>query len=624
MNNPQGKSLEEVNQSVNTTQAVGPFRKFLAFAGPAYMVSVGYMDPGNWATDIAGGSKFGYSLLWVLLMSNLIALLLQSHCARLGIVAGKDLAQASRETYPRFINIFLYTLAEIAIAACDLAEVIGMAIGLQLLFKIPLLAGVCITVLDTFLLLFLLNFGIRKLEAIVIFFVVLIGLSFFAELVFSKPSFTGIIHGLVPSLQSREALEIAIGIIGATVMPHNLYLHSSLVQTRKFERNDAGIRKAIRYNVIDSAFALNAALFVNAAILILAASTFHARGYTNVEDIKDAHQLLAPLLGTVLAPILFAVALLASGQSSTITGTLAGQIVMEGYLSLRIQPWLRRLITRVLAIGPAIVILTVYGENKTVDLLVFSQIVLSMQLGFAVVPLIHFVSDKKRMGIYAIKPLAKVLSWISALTIIGLNISYLFGIFAKGLESPGLRYWMVFLIIPVSVFSFVILLYIIFQPYVSRKRAIRKIKPHGEVRELEFSLPAPAKRIAIAVDFSSSDNKGIAKAIQMGNVDAEYFLIHVVETATAMVFGKEAKDLESEEDKIHLEEYSVQINSKGFKTTSLLGFGNPKLEIPKLVNECNADLLVMGAHGHTTLKDMIFGTTVEGVRHKINCPLLIV
>ncbi|MBC7861964.1 MAG: Nramp family divalent metal transporter, partial [Bacteroidia bacterium] len=350
-----GKSLEEVNQSVNTTKAVGGVRKFLAFAGPAYMVSVGYMDPGNWATDIAGGAKFGYSLIWVLVMSNLIALLLQSHCARLGIVAGKDLAQASRETYSKFVNGFLYILAEIAIAACDLAEVIGMAIGLKLLFDIPLLAGVCITVLDTFLLLFLLNYGIRKLEAIIIFLVALIGLSFLAELIFVHPSMSGIASGLIPKLENSDALKIAIGIIGATVMPHNLYLHSSLVQTRKFERTDIGIKKAIKYNVIDSAIALNAALFVNAAILILAAAAFHTSGHQDVEKIEDAHKLLAPLLGTVAAPILFAIALLASGQSSTITGTLAGQIIMEGYLNLRIQPWLRRLITRALAIGPAMI-----------------------------------------------------------------------------------------------------------------------------------------------------------------------------------------------------------------------------------------------------------------------------
>ncbi len=323
------------------------------------------MDPGNWATDIAGGSQFGYALLWVLLMSNIMALLLQSFSARLGIVTQRDLAQASRETYSKFINYIFYFLAEIAIAACDLAEVLGMAIGINLLFDIPLIEGVFITVLDTFLLLFLINKGIRKMEAFIIALVMVIGVSFIFEMIFAQPEMDKVIYGLIPSMPSQAALYIAIGIIGATVMPHNLYLHSSLVQTRKFDRTQAGIKQAIKYNFIDSAIALNLAFFVNAAILILAAATFYKNGKFDVAEIQDAHQFLEPLLGTKWAPILFAVALIAAGQSSTVTGTLAGQIVMEGYLNLRIQPWVRRIITRLIAIVPAVIVITIFGESVT-------------------------------------------------------------------------------------------------------------------------------------------------------------------------------------------------------------------------------------------------------------------
>ena len=392
------KSLEEVNQSVATEHKKTGFRKILAFLGPAYLVSVGYMDPGNWATDIAGGSQFGYTLVWVLLMSNLMALLLQSLSARLGIVTQRDLAQASRETYSKYINYILYFLAEIAIAACDLAEVLGMAIGINLLFGIPLFEGVLITVLDTFLLLFLINKGIRKMEAFIIVLVAIIGLSFIFEMIFAQPEVPKILAGLIPSIPNSAALYIAIGIIGATVMPHNLYLHSSLVQTRKFDRSPAGIKQALKYNLIDSTIALNLAFFVNAAILILAAATFHKNGMFEVAEIQDAHQFLEPLLGTKWAPILFAVALIAAGQSSTVTGTLAGQIVMEGYLHLRIQPWVRRILTRLIAIVPALIVISIYGESVTGKLLVLSQVILSLQLGFAIIPLIHFVCDKSNMN----------------------------------------------------------------------------------------------------------------------------------------------------------------------------------------------------------------------------------
>jgi len=415
-------SLSEVNQSVDTTRVKTGWRKAIAIFGPAYMVSVGYMDPGNWATDIAGGSKFGYQLIWVLLMSNLMALLLQSLSARLGIVRQVDLAQANRQTYPKSINFMFYLLAEIAIAATDLAEIIGMAIGIQLLTGLPLIWGVILTVADTFLFLLLQRWGIRKMEAFIIALVGIIGLSFLIEMFIAQPHLGEVAQGFVPRLQNEEALYIAIGIIGATVMPHNLYLHSALVQTRKINRDEKSIRKVIKYNFIDSAIALNLAFFVNAFILILAATVFFKAGKTDIAEIRQAHELLAPMLGTNLAPILFAVALIAAGQSSTITGTLAGQIVMEGYLQLHITPWLRRLITRLIAVIPAVAVILINGENNIDDLLIFSQVILSLQLGFAIIPLIHFTSDKKTMGIFAIKPLIIVLASLITAVLVYLNI----------------------------------------------------------------------------------------------------------------------------------------------------------------------------------------------------------
>jgi manganese transport protein len=380
------------------------------------------MDPGNWATDIAGGSKFGYQLIWVLLMSNLMALLLQSLSARLGVVRQMDLAQANRMTYPKGINFIFYLLAEVAIAATDLAEIIGMAIGIQLLTGLPLIWGVLLTVADTFLFLLLQRWGIRKMEAFIIALVGIIGLSFLTEMFIAKPDLGEVALGFIPSLQNEEALYIAIGIIGATVMPHNLYLHSALVQTRKISRDEKGIKKVLKYNFIDSAIALNMAFFVNAFILILAGTVFYKSGRTDVAEIKQAHELLSPMLGTNLAPTLFAIALIAAGQSSTITGTLAGQIVMEGYLQLHIRPWLRRLITRLIAVIPAVAVILINGENNIDDLLILSQVILSLQLGFAIIPLIHFTSDKKSMGVFAIKPFVIILAAIITAVLVYLNI----------------------------------------------------------------------------------------------------------------------------------------------------------------------------------------------------------
>jgi len=620
-------SLSEVNASVPVPGNTGFFKKLLAFVGPAYLISVGYMDPGNWATDIAGGSQFGYTLIWVLLMSNLMALLLQSLSARLGIVRGMDLAQVSRETYPPIINGALYFLAEIAIAACDLAEVLGMAIGLQLLFGLPLTWGVCISVLDTFLLLFLLNFGMRKMEAFIITLVGIIGISFFAEMVFAQPSIGDIASGFIPNIPNDTALYIAIGIIGATVMPHNLYLHSSLVQTRNFERNAPEIKKAIKYNFIDTAIALNLALFVNAAILILAASVFFKNGMFEVAEIQDAHKMLEPLLGTNLAPMLFAVALIAAGQSSTITGTLAGQIVMEGYLNLRIQPWIRRLITRIIAIIPALLTITILGEGSTGKLLVFSQVILSLQLGFAIIPLIHFVSDKKKMGDFVIATWVKVLAWLSAVIIVSLNAKLVFQQIVDWSNSPDVSPMVIdFVVIPVAVIAALLLLYTTFAPLIKAKIITKSPVPHGEFKEIGLTALKPTvyKKIAVAIDFSDADQKTLAHAVSQGGKNAEYLLIHVVETPLAFVFGKETSDFETRSDTANMEQYVQNLKTSGYNARFAIGFGKPKYAISTKTNEFGADLLVMGAHGHHLLKDLFFGTTIEGVRHMVSIPVLVV
>lgn len=626
MNQKNSNSLEEVHESVTIIQNTSVWKKVLAFFGPAYMISVGYMDPGNWATDIAGGSQFGYQLLWVLLMSNIMALLLQSLSARLGIVSRRDLAQASRETYSKGINYFLYGLAEIAIAACDLAEVLGMAIGLQLLFDIPLLWGVSITMLDTFLLLFLLNKGIKKMEAFIIALIAIIGMSFLAEMFFAKPDIAQVAAGLIPSIPNSAALYIAIGIIGATVMPHNLYLHSSLVQTRKFERTFKGIKQAIRYNFVDSFIALNLAFFVNAAILILAAATFFDNGLHEIADIQDAHKMLEPLLGTSWASVLFALALIAAGQSSTITGTLAGQIVMEGYLNLRIQPWVRRIVTRLIAILPAFLTILYFGEESTGKLLLFSQVVLSLQLGFAIVPLIHFVSDKRKMGEFAIGKFTKTASWVIALVIVSLNAKLVYDEISTWVTESENPIYIWALVVPVALAALFLLLYIIVEPFVQKKKRSAKLVPHiNEVIVNERPGVLVYKNIAIALDFSTTDSKSISSALQMGGKEAHYTLIHIVETVGAMVYGDQANDFETSSDKDYLDKYKLALEEKGYTVSTRLNFGSPKQQIPLIINESgDFDILILGAHGHSWFKDIVLGTTVNAVRHKIKIPLLII
>ncbi|HEU4858558.1 MAG TPA: Nramp family divalent metal transporter [Chitinophagaceae bacterium] len=616
-------SLSEVHQTVDTTSTRRPgWRRILSFFGPAYLVSVGYMDPGNWATDLAGGSQFGYKLIWVLLMSNMMALLLQSLSARLGIVRGRDLAQANRETYPRYINYALYGLAEIAIAATDLAEILGMAIGLQLLTGLPLIWGVLITVLDTFLFLLLQRLGMRKMEAFIISLVAIIGASFLVEIILAKPDFGEVATGFIPGSLSPSELYIAIGIIGATVMPHNLYLHSALVQTRKIKRDHGGIKKALKLNFIDSAVALNLAFFVNAAILVLAATVFFKTGRTDVAEIKVAHELLQPFLGTELAPILFAVALIASGQSSTITGTLAGQIVMEGYLQLRIAPWVRRLMTRLIAVIPAVIVILVNGEENIDSLLVLSQVILSLQLGFAVIPLIHFTSDKRSMGKYAIKPLIIVLASAIAAVLVYLNIRMVVQQATEYFATSDSILWKTIIIIAGALFVSLLLIAII---YPLRKRKEKHLKEiHAEPGNIDAASIPTYDKIAVAIDFSANDPKLIAHAIGQAKNNTSFILIHVVESVSATIYGNESDDLETRKDKEKLNAYVSQLIAKGFIAEGILGFKHRSREIVRIVKESNADMLVIGAHGHSGLKDIIYGETTNAVRHELSIPVLVV
>jgi manganese transport protein len=422
-------SLPEVFASVRVPKTTSFWRKLLAFVGPGLMVSVGYMDPGNWATDLAGGAQFGYLLLSVILISNFMAIMLQHLSLKLGIATGRDLAQACRDHYSRPVGFVLWILCEIAIAACDLAEVIGAAIALNLLFGIPLIVGVLLTAFDVIVVLLLQSRGFRVIESMVAGLIFIIGACFAYEIIISQPSFAGILGGLLPSPQivaNPDALYIAIGILGATVMPHNLYLHSSIVQTRNFERNDEGKQAAIKFATIDSTIALLLAFFINAAILILSAASFHGTPNSDIADISDAYKLLSPTLGVPVASTLFAVALLASGQNSTLTGTLAGQIVMEGFLNIRLRPWLRRLLTRAIAIVPAVIVTALYGERGTGELLILSQVILSLQLSFAVVPLVMFTSDKIKMGRFVNPRWLRVLAWLVTGVIVSLNVFLLF------------------------------------------------------------------------------------------------------------------------------------------------------------------------------------------------------
>jgi manganese transport protein len=498
-----------------------------------------------------------------------------------------------------------------------------MAIGIYLLTGLPLIWGTVITVLDTFLFLILQRYGIRKMEAFIISLVAIIGCSFLIEILIARPDMGEVVKGFIPTQLNDASLYIAVGIIGATVMPHNLYLHSALVQTRKISTDYKGIKRALKYNLIDSTIALNAAFFVNAAILVLAASVFFTSGNTGVARIEDAHQLLQPLLGSRLAPVLFAVALIAAGQSSTLTGTLAGQIVMEGYLQLRINPWLRRLLTRLIAIVPAVVTILLYGDEKIDDLLVFSQVVLSLQLGFAIIPLIHFVSDKAAMGEFAIKTYVKIAAWAVAIVLVYLNVQLVADESMEIFRSDAAWYWKALLTAAILVFVWLFLM-MTFLPLVKRYRKKHPHTLHGDALELKNLQVAPVNRIAISLDFSKSDEKLIAYAIAQGKETVSYVLLHVVESVAASYSGEASDDDETREDRGRLESYVAQLQQMGYRAEFRLGYKNRVKEIVRMVRESGADMLVMGAHRHSGLKDYVFGETIEAVRHALPIPVLIV
>ena len=629
----QPPSLSEVHRSVAVPDQLTFWRRLLAFSGPAYLVSVGYMDPGNWATDIAAGSRFGYALIWVLLMSNLMAVLLQSLSARLGIVAGMDLAQACRVMFPRPVAYALWVLCEIAIAACDLAEVLGTAIGLQLLFGIPLLAAVLITALDAFVLLLLQARGIRLLEAFVVVLIVTVGLCLGVEVLFAKPALGPLAGGFVPSLPGAGALYLAIGMLGATVMPHNLYLHSALVQSRRVQNTPSRIRAGIRFNTLDSFIALNAAFLVNSALLVMAAATFFRAGYHQVTEIQDAHALLAPLLGSRAAPIVFAVALIAAGQSSTVTGTLAGQVVMEGFVHLRLQPVVRRLLTRSLAIVPAVITIVVYGERATGDLLVFSQVVLSLQLSFAVVPLVHLVADRRWMGEHRIGPWLEGASWLVALTIAALNLALGYQAVSGWLQRPSGGGWLVRIVVMALAAALIGLLgYVVVQPLAARRRGALVAPPvdvHGPAVLAELAPATPARRVAVAVDFSAADQAALSYAAGLlrgpsGEVRGELVLLHVVESGGARLLGDELRDRETLGDEQRLARYAEELRRLGLEVSWELGFGDPAAALSALVDAQRPDLVVLGSHGHGTLGDLLLGTSIERLRHRVKVPVVVV
>ena len=617
-------SLNEVHASVSTSH-MGRWRRLFAFAGPAYLISVGYMDPGNWVTDLIGGAQFGYSLLWVLVMSNLMALLLQTLSARLGIVTRRDLAQACRDEYPAGIAYALWILCEIAIVACDLAEVIGAAIGLNLLFKVPLLIGVLVTAADTLLILWFTRYGIRVIEAFVMVLILTIGGCFAFEIFLSRPAPSEILGGLVPHLSSAS-LYIAVAILGATVMPHNLYLHSALVQTRRIGKTEAELRTACRYNFFDSALALNGAMFVNLAILIVAAAVFF-KNQIVVTEIQQAHTLLAPLLGTTAASILFGAALLCSGQSSTLTGTMAGQVVMEGFLRFKMQPWLRRSVTRILAIIPAVFTLVYAGEQGINSLLVLSQVILSLQLSFAVIPLVHLTSDRRRMGKFANSWWIRTLAWGAAAIILGLNIYLACTILGDWISASGTWKPLVIILLAIAGAGLLFLVAtVLVWPWIGKQPQAGRVAVPVAAPVAALSLPPKYSTILVPLDHSDADKEAIAHAVALaqGN-DAQVALLHIEEGVTSRMYGSLASTAEVEEGEDYFEQVAESLRAKGIRTEVHVQHGSkPALEIARAVDRVHADLLIMAAHGHRGLKDIIFGTTINKVRHEVKIPILVV
>jgi manganese transport protein len=625
-------SLEEIHRSVPIPTRW--WRRFLAFSGPAFMVSVGYMDPGNWGTDLQAGSSFGHRLLWVLLMSNLMALLLQGLASRLGIVAGRDLAQACRESYPRRTVFALWLLTEIAIAATDLAEVIGTIIALKLLFNVPYLFGLAIAATDTLLLLALQRRGVRLLELLTLALVGVIAVSFVIEIVLARPDWVAVLRGFAPGLDPvapAKSLYVAIAMLGATVMPHNLYLHSALVQTRAFPKTPDGKRLACKYNLIDTALALNGAFFINSAILVLAVATFFAHGQ-EVDKLTDAYHLLGKVWGTALASVLFAVALLASGQSSTLTGTLAGQVVMEGFVRLRLRPWMRRLLTRSAAIVPALFVLSLASagaeaegtvDSRLFDLLVLSQAVLSFQLPFAIIPLVQFTSDRRRMGEFANPTWMKGLAWLCAAIIVSLNV-VLIGMqareWATDVQKAGWSgLWIYGIVGPLAAALAGFLLWVMLYPYYRYRAATPAPLPVPELPAVRYH------RIGVAVEFTGGDAAVLTQAAAMARLhQAPLLLLHVVEGPGADYYGSATDDQESRTDRQRIGELVKHLQSEGLHAEGELGYGDPAAELVRIARERQLDFLVLGTHGHRFFADLALGRTVSPVLHRLQIPILVV
>lgn len=626
------RSLEEVHGTVAIPgESRNPLKRLFAFLGPAYLVSVGYMDPGNWATDLEGGARFGYALIWVLLMSNLMAVLLQTLSARLGVVTGHDLAQACREEYSPGVNAVLWVLAEVAIAATDLAEVLGTIIALKLLFGLPLLWGCLVTVFDTFVLLYLQRWGMRAMEAAILALVATIGACFLVEILLARPDMAGVISGFRPTLPNG-ALFVAIGILGATVMPHNLYLHSALVQSRRIGPDESSKATACRFNLIDSAIALNAAFFVNAAILILSAAVFH-RNAVAVASIEEAYRLLPSFLGG-WAPILFGIALLCAGQSSTLTGTLAGQIVMEGYLHIKIAPWLRRLTTRLIALVPAVAVIAMVGEGSTQHLLVLSQVVLSLQLSFAVIPLIHFTSDRRNMGVFATPWWGRILAWLTALVIVGLNgklvLDQIGGWVKQAAESgryvgPLPLSW----VAGAGLYGVVaavssLLFWVTFKPWF-RPAPPWVPAPSVELDWVDALRPRPLDVIGVALEHDQADAEILNRALSLAHAGrTRLVLLHVVDTPMTRIYGAETADRETGADRRYLDHVVRALHGLGFDAKPVLLHGPDRAwELVGHLKKHPVDLLVVGSHGHGLVRDLLLGQTVDKVRHGLNVPMLI-
>ena len=621
---PTARSLQDVHRSVKIPTMRTWWRLF-AFTGPAYLVSVGYMDPGNWASDIEGGAKFGYRLIWVLLMSNVMAIVLQTLSARLGLVTGRDLAQACHDEYPPLVNGLLFILCEIAIAACDLAEVLGSAIGLNLLFGLPLLWGVVVTGGDVLLLLAMQRFGIRKMEAFILMLISTIGLCFIIEIFLSKPSLTAIGTGFIPHLLSGDELFVAIAILGATVMPHNLHLHSALVQSRDVTRSREAVAEACKYNLIDSVIAMNGAFLINAAILIVAAATFWSRGVV-VTEIQDAQTMLGHLLGSKVAPIAFALALICSGQSSTITGTLAGQITMEGFLRFRVRPWLRRLVTRLMAIVPAVLVIWKVGEQGVYQLLLLSQVILSLQLAYAVVPLVKFTGSKQKMGPFANRWWVKATAWVMTLVILGLNGKLVYEQIAEWKTDAGPSAWMIDAgLVPLVVLLALLLLWMMLR----RERPLPEapVVSADEVVTAAAGLQKRFRRIGVALEVQPTDSAMLAEAVALAKTHhAELILMHVVDGVGGQWYGPQTGDLERRHDEAYLESLAERLGrelaAQGVpKVEAVLGYGNPPKEIVKLTRQMGIDLVVLGGHGHRRSLDWFYGETVSNVRHGLNIPV---